>query len=42
MPFDSLTFIGFFAIALALHPLPFSWRAKMRNRRVVGRNGEAI
>ena len=31
MEFNSLTFLVFFAIVLALHNLPFSWRAKKIN-----------
>jgi D-alanyl-lipoteichoic acid acyltransferase DltB (MBOAT superfamily) len=31
MVFNSLTFVVFFAIVLALHNLPFSWRAKKVN-----------
>lgn len=31
MLFNSLTFVVFFAIVLALHNLPFSWRAKKTN-----------
>ncbi len=31
MLFNSLSFIGFFAVVLALHSLPFSWRVKKAN-----------
>ncbi len=31
MLFNSLTFVAFFALVLALHHGPFSWKSKKRN-----------